>query len=521
LYVSKDRGASWNAIAAGGDVFTSVGRATLATANAGESVVYAIASDDTGYVQSDVFRSTNGGLSWKALNITNTEPSNPNCFQTNMDLLGDQAWYNQMLAVSPADPKRNTIYAGGNLSTAKSTDGGKSWSLVSSWLPKSCEDVNPTTPNLPYTHADNHAASVTMAYGVERVIFGTDGGIFVSYDGGKRFDSDKNDGIVALLAQTIMSTPKRENSTITGLQDTGTRARVGGSQVWNQVLGGDGEGAGWSQANNAVTLASSQYMGIARQPGLPANTGDPNNWLDATNGIDFDNPDCFPFYTPIATPTALADPTGLVFYTVTGSHLYKTVDGGAHWSSAVQFGTAAEPSCLIRLRWNVIGLHPTNPQIIALAGASGRVMTTLDGGAHFTTATLISAVPGYTGFNSAPAWTTNGLFYMGSEAPIPGAVHLVKSVDKGVNWTRADSGLPDVAVSAIAVDPRDAAGKTVYAGTSIGVYVTRDGGANWTLLGAGLPNVSVVGLYVSPTDDFMRIATFGRGVWEIDLPSIH
>jgi photosystem II stability/assembly factor-like uncharacterized protein len=172
---------------------------------------------------------------------------------------------------------------------------------------------------------------------------------------------------------------------------------------------------------------------------------------------------------------------------------------------------------LIRLRWNTIGLHPTDPNLLALGGASGRVLISTNGGTAWSTVLLNTLVPGYSSFTSSPAWTRNGILYVASESTTIGAIRLVKSLDKGVTWARADSGLPDVAVNAIAVDPRDASGKTVYAGTYIGVYVTRDGGATWKLFGAGLPNVSVVGLYVSPTEDFMRVATFGRGVWEIDL----
>ena len=54
--------------------------------------------------------------------------------------------------------------------------------------------------------------------------------------------------------------------------------------------------------------------------------------------------------------------------------------------------------------------------------------------------------------------------------------------------------------------------------TDSGVYCTQDGGKSWSLFGAGVPNVSVRGLYVSLEGRFMRIATYGRGVWEIDLP---
>jgi hypothetical protein len=517
VYVSSDRGLTWSRVP-GAAALANIGRATLAVAVAGDKVVYAVAADKTVFKQADVFRSADGGLSWTALGLANKVPANPNCFQPDMNILGDQAWYNQMIVVSPADPSRRTLYIGGNLSTAKSVDGGASWRLSTSWLPTACDDGG---PNLPYAHADNHGAHIGFEGGRERIIFGTDGGVFVSYDGAQSFDSGKNQGIVSLLTQTIIGTPRREDSAISGLQDTGTRARVGNSKIWNQVLGGDGEGVGWSQANNAVTLATTQFEFIARQPGLPANTGDPNNWEDGTTGIDFDNPDCFPFNTPIATPTAKADPTGLVFYNATGSRLYKTVNGAASWQEVVQFGSKTNPSCIIRPRWHAIGLHPRDTRLLALTGAGGRVIVSTNAGAGWTVTPLIGAVPGWTGFNSATAWTRNNLLYLSSESPTPGATRLAVSADKGATWRRADNGLPDVAISHIVADPRDRNGKTVYAGTWIGVYVTYDGGANWKLFGAGLPNVSVQGLYLSPDEDFLRVATYGRGIWEIDLEREH
>ena len=518
LYRMTNRGAAWSKIAAAGDVFTGVGRATLAVARPGEPNVYAIASDPTGLAQADVYRSRDGGLSWKPLKITARAPTNPNCYQLDMNILGDQAWYNQMIVVSPGDSKRNTLYIGGNLSTAKSTDGGASWTLTSNWLPTSCNGVG---PKLPYVHADNHTATiVSQGRGNEQVIFGTDGGIFVSEDGGKSFDSSKNVGIVALLAQTIMSTPQRDSSAITGLQDTGTRARIGTSQTWNQVLGGDGEAVAWSQANNAVTLATAEFMYIQRQPGLPGNTGDPNNWKDGTKGINFTDLDCFPFYTALATPTATLDTTGRLFYTTTGSRLYRTTNGAASWQQVALFGTVAAPACIIRAVWHSTALHPSNPKLIALTGASGRPLISRDGGATWsgTDTSLIDLVPGYEGFNSSAAWTENNVLYYSSEGRDPGVVHVVKTTDGGKTWSAKDHGLPDAAVSELAVDTRDASGRTLYAATDLGVYWTQNGGNSWSLFGAGLPNVSVRGLYLSPEGAFMRIATYGRGVWEVDLP---
>ena len=131
---------------------------------------------------------------------------------------------------------------------------------------------------------------------------------------------------------------------------------------------------------------------------------------------------------------------------------------------------------------------------------------------------LIDLVPGYEGFNSSAVWTGNSALYFSSEGRDPGVVHVVKTSDSGKSWSAVDRGLPDAAVSQLAVDTRDSTNRTLFAATDIGVYWTQDGGANWRLFGAGLPNVSVRGLYVSPEGRFMRVATYGRGVWEIDLP---
>jgi len=185
----------------------------------------------------------------------------------------------------------------------------------------------------------------------------------------------------------------------------------------------------------------------------------------------------------------------------------------------VQFGTTAAPRCIIRQVWHATGLHPRNPKILSLTGSSGRPLISLDAGATWSgvNSSLINLVPGYEGFNSSSAWTTNNIVYYSSEGRDPGVVHVVKSSDFGASWSRADGGLPDVAVSDLAVDTRDATGRTVYAATDLGVYRTVDGGDNWTLFGAGLPNVSVRSLYLSPEGEFLRIATYGRGVWEVEL----
>jgi photosystem II stability/assembly factor-like uncharacterized protein len=513
LYLSNDRGVHWEAIVRGANPFPMMARATLAVARPGDRIVYAVGATTDGESQADVFRSNDGGLRWQALRVTRKRPTNPNCFQRDMNLLNGQAWYNQAIVVSPSDPKRNTLYVGGQFSSAKTTDGGRTWTLISDWLPTGCDFIE---PRLPYVHADFHTAVIDVVDGTERLILGTDGGIFVSEDGGQSFDSSANTGIVSLLAQTISSTPHRDDSAITGAQDDGTRARLGASRVWNQVFGGDGEGLGWSQANNAVTLASAEYVAIVRQNGLAAGTGDPNNWEDGTSGINFHIPDCFPFYTSIATPTAAADPTGLVFYTATGSRLYKTVDGARHWSPVAKFGTREAPDCAIQETLTAIGLHPVDPDRLALAGISGRIFVTNNGGVTWETRNVFDSLPDIKGGLTTVRWASGQVMYALDQNRTFTPTRVIRSTDEGLTWSRADTGLPDLQVWDIVADPRDPRGRTAYAGTDLGVYVTRNGGSSWALFGAGLPVVRAQGLYLSPTEDFLRIATYGRGVWEID-----
>jgi photosystem II stability/assembly factor-like uncharacterized protein len=109
----------------------------------------------------------------------------------------------------------------------------------------------------------------------------------------------------------------------------------------------------------------------------------------------------------------------------------------------------------------------------------------------------------------------NSTLYLSSENPNSPAERLLKSTDGGATWALAQNGLPDVPINRIIVDPRDGSGNTVYAATWIGVYSTTNGGANWSLFGAGLPQVEATDLYMPPDGSFLRVSTYGRGIWEI------
>jgi hypothetical protein len=77
-----------------------------------------------------------------------------------------------------------------------------------------------------------------------------------------------------------------------------------------------------------------------------------------------------------------------------------------------------------------------------------------------------------------------------------------------------------VPVNCLLVDPYDSS--ALYVCTDIGVYHSNDGGTNWNPLGAGLPRVSVFEMAFSAGTTgsrVLRIATHGRGMWEIIPPA--
>ena len=500
--------------AAGG--IAPAGRLTLAVGTPGDSVVYAFAATSGNVRQKDLYRSTNGGLTFTPIGLgqnvtTGTPPNqvttwvgkfpvNPNEEQPNMDIMLGQAFYNQMVMVDPADPSRNTVYIGGQLSSAKSTDGGATWRLVSNWLAQF---------GLPYVHADHHAAAIATIKGKPILLFGGDGGLYTSDDGAETFSSQKNDGMSSYLIYALTGNPQHADDVLIGLQDNGSRWRVGPTGTYNQVLGGDGFGVGWSQAQDRISIATVYYSFIVRNRRNPANTQ--NKWEIGSDGIaELNNPNTSYFRTAIATPAASADPEGLTFFTRTQTKLYRTVDGADNWTSILN-----TTPILLRAGLHPIGISPDDLSHFGVLGNGGNAWFTADGGATFSQKVLTALVPGWPGFNATLAYADNQTLYVGNENAATSPLRVIKSTDGGNTWAAASAGLPDVPTTKLVVSPRDPSGRTLYVGTWIGVYETTNGGTSWHLYGSGLPVVNVSDVYMPPDGSYLRVSTFGRGVWEI------
>jgi len=535
IYLSTDRGATWAPISNAGNVFANNGRTTLAVAKPGESVVYAYSSNIGETVLKDVYRSADGGQTWVSTGTTTTKaPLNPvtgASVQTNMNICGGQCWYNQSIGVDPSDPARNTVWIGGNLGTASSSNGGVSWTIRTWWLYS--QEVNVAGETLPYAHADHHMLAFKTT-GTPSIVLGDDGGLNVSEDNGDTFSSDKNIGLVSHLFYTIAGTEKFPNLVIGGLQDNGTRVRTDNGGTYNQSSGGDGLGTAYSQDNTNSVFASA--TGSSMRVNMSNNPPEViQEFVSATSGLSDANG--FGFFTAVIPAPVGLDPTGRVFFHFSNSRVWKTTSSGLSTGGCVAgsnqpgcgwkwFGSAGTAGIPAARRFRStpynLGVNPADVNSVAVGAAGGFFDVTTNLGANWTDIDLIAAVPGFTGFISNVIWQDNQHIWITSVDLAPGGKRVIKAsiANPGDPWTTAtyavlQSGLPDLPVTRLYFDPRDITHNTIYAATHVGVYRTTNGGGTWSPFGNSLPTVRVNDIYMPPDGSTIRIATYGRGIWEL------
>jgi hypothetical protein len=105
-----------------------------------------------------------------------------------------------------------------------------------------------------------------------------------------------------------------------------------------------------------------------------------------------------------------------------------------------------------------------------------------------------------------------------------GVPHVWKSVDGGATWTPIDgsgvTGIPDVPVHTIAIDPANAA--RLFVGTDVGVFSSGDGGATWAVEHTGFANVITEALAVGDVGGAPALFAFthGRGAWRVPAAAV-
>jgi hypothetical protein len=564
-------GLSWTQVAM--PATTSTGRITLAaggTGNPATTAVYAYVGSVDGQATLGFWRSLDGGRTW--VNATGTL-ANPTANVAGsrdcgtIDLGHDQTWYNEAIVVDPTNPDH--VLVGGNLCGARTLNGTAAtpkWELVSHWLPDLGTYGTTSGGKLPYVHADWHTGTIAVMNGQLRAFAGTDGGVFSSTN---LFTAampqqvtwtHHNRGLATHLAYSVASgDPVTANPFVLfgGLQDNGTRFRTkpASPTVFNQPVGGDGIGATVHCATSGTTYwASVEFGRMYCKPSATVDCAEGQYWTDLAPVLHDPPPDSpeelqkdldyalglpaasdsepfFVHYANVETDTTgqsvLTHSTGQIFVSVAGAN------GALSWVAISQDLTTQNRG------FNNVTASRTIP---GLYGAAGNVSIAPF---YYTTAgntpsTWVVASPvqptgtaaRLTGPSSMdfppvlPPGTQKGQVFIGSFVSIlnDGSMvpddkgRLYRTTDFGKTWTSivgADPAhrLPNVPVYVVKYDP--VTPTTIYAGTELGVYVSTDDAATWNRMGDGFPMIPVRDIYVARNQEFIRVATYGRGFWEI------
>jgi photosystem II stability/assembly factor-like uncharacterized protein len=524
---------------------TDIGRITLAAGP--NHFVYAFVANIDGSATAGMWRSADAGKTWTDITSPVVNPTLPfddgagNIIQdcaADLDIAHNQAWYNQAIVVDPTNADH--VLIGGNLCGARSlnaTSATPTWELVSEWLP------NPQTGatangQLPYVHADWHAALSIVDGGTVRTFAGTDGGMFTStdvFDPGKPGEmvtwANQNKGLVTHLIYNIASGDPASGDPFVlfgGLQDNGTRFRTDPQHpsVFNQSVGGDGIGCTVHHATTGTTYWASVEFGHAYcQPAAGVDCAAGENWIFSDPVLNFvpkvrpiDMEPFFVHYADVET-----DATGQSVLTHTDGQVFVSTpqpDGTLGWTVISQDVSAADFIDNIAASRTIPGLYGAVGFFDAYVTTTGNTPATWqvtapvspDGARFLGTASSMD-------FKSAQEFVLafQGVLTDGTPPPDEQG-RLYRTTDGGQSWQSivgADPAhrLPNVAIYVVKYDP--VTPTTIYAGTDLGVYFSIDDAATWNRMGDGLPIVPVKDLYVAKNQDFIRVATYGRGFWEI------
>jgi photosystem II stability/assembly factor-like uncharacterized protein len=560
---SVDGGATWIRTLAGMAVdlvvdpanfnrqYAAIGQSTLGP----NGLDLGLGSDSTGSVPNGLYRSTDGGRSWTAVGgpwgtSTPTEPttarialaiapSNANVIYAGMqrhrttsggasDLLGlyrtQDAWaaapawiqvptgatganaycggskcgYTHVLSVDPADPNR--LFAAGDR-IWRCTDCGSApvWSIVQQQL-----------------HADFHA----LAWSGNRLIAGTDGGIWSTIDFGTSWQNN-NTGLSTLMFYSAALHPTDPNFMVGGLRDFVPAVRIGTSP-WT-VVGQLPSPGHWGEAEVAISsrrpdtdwMIADAFGGIYRtidggRTGIAADAG-----IDKTSAA---------FIHPVRKCPRNDD----VF--LTGANRV--------WRSNDFFGAGAPtwaangpPSSFPNSRHSpgtiqAIAFSPSDESCntYAYGNHAGQIWITRNGGSSWNNLDPAQSLPARPVNSLAFDPANANILYLALSSFDDATPGRPGHVFKTTNATAASPAWANVSpplnqpFNVIAVDPVNPS--LVYAGSDTGLWRSLDGAATWQRVGleSGLPPATVHDIQINPVTKRTVIFTYGRGAYALVPP---
>jgi len=491
LYRSTDGGDTWTRLTEGLPA-ENLGRIAVAVAPSRPSTVYAsVECKNTA-----LYRSDDLGGTWKKLDASPNVAMRP--------------FYFSEMEVDPTDYRR--VYKC-SYTLGVSTDGGVSFSSAFSGAIGGG------------VHPDHHALWINPQNPKE-MFLGTDGGVYVSQDGGSRWRHVKKLPVSQFYHVAVDN--EWPYHVYGGLQDNGAwmapSRSAGGIQGrdWRNIGFGDGFWA-FADPKDANTVYS-EYQG-GRVSRLDLELGEAQSIPPYAEGEQ--KKLRFNWNTPM-----ILGPSGALF--LGSQYLHRSRDRGVSWEvispdlttddpkrqRQEQSGgltidnTTAENNATIF----TVSESPLDPKVIWVGTDDGNLQVTRDDGATWTN--VAGKLPGV----PAGTWVSNvhtgpyaaGTAFVTCDGHRTGdmTTYVFRTDDFGASWiSLADStveGFAHVIVQDV-VNPG-----LLFLGTEFGLYVSLDGGSEWAQFKQNLPPVSVQDIAIQTRDQDVVLATHGRGVYIID-----
>ncbi len=480
---STDDGVTWTEKSSGIPVSTTtveINRMALAISPSNPSVLYlnsSIFDINTGDEVSHIYKTVNAGDSWSDI-VAVAANSN----RSISHFLGSQGWYDNTIVVSPGD--ENIVIAGG-VGYIRSTDGGGTWQTA----PFSSTSTAP--------HVDVH----DLRYQGSRLYIANDGGIWSSPDNGQTA-ADHTAGLVTRQFYALHNDSVNRNRVIGGTQDNGTSRRGdAGGTLWTPVIGGDGFECGFNALVPSIAYGTVQGERIFRTK--DSGPAAQPRFFEITP--PYQSGEGGPFLSILTI-----DPkTPWVVYGGT-NRVWRTTDAGDSWAPLAT--TTTDGSVWTTSSISAIAVNRGDNSVM-LVSKSNNVFRTSDGGS--TWARISNGLPTNRGINNVETDPSDPLTAYAAIAGTTGP-GVYQTRDGGLSWIDRASGLPSFSAQVVRIDPTDSS--VLYCGTDVGVYRSTNRGGSWSKFGTGLPSSSVHDLRILDDASILRVATHGRGVWELQVP---
>ena len=443
-----------------------------------------------GVLQAEVFRSDDGGKSWKR---THEEGAIKDLFFT-------YGYYFAQIRVNPKNP--NKVYVLGTR-IVKSDDAGKTWKSI----------------NKENVHWDHHALWVNPNR-PGHLINGNDGGINISYDDGKTWIKCNTPALGQFYHVNVdMAEPYNIYG---GLQDNGvwygsSKAVVNndwhdsGDYPFKSLLGGDGMQTMIDTRDNTTVYTGSQFGFYAR---LNTKIKGRPKFIQPEHDLG-EKPLRFNWQTPIWLSSHNQD----VLY-FGANKLYRSLNKGNDWEAISEDLTQGKKQGNVPFG-TLSSIHesPLKFGLLYAGSDDGLIHVSKDGGASWKK--ISDALPQNlwvsrviaSAHNKATVYTALNGYRWDDFRP-----YLYISTNYGENWEKIGLDLPNEPVNVVKEDPKNP--NILYVGTDHALYVSLDKGKSFMAMDNSLPNVAVHDVVVHPRDKELVVGTHGRSLYIADVSQL-